>query len=125
MKRTDSLPLSRKLILAATAVSILTVFLLIVCMGGAVLLGGRSKEKSPFAPDYVYNELIVDAYCDLPDPVLTLNAKDYPENLFSVGYEHSVTVADKPVTVGMVLTFHDGTTRVENITLIPGGEAVE
>jgi len=55
MKRTDSLPLSRKLILAATAVSILTVFLLIVCMGGAVLLGvqgcvikahGVSKAKS-------------------------------------------------------------------------------
>ncbi len=120
MKRNDSLPLSRKLTLAATAVSILTVFLLILCVGSSVLLGGRSKDAASFAPDYVYNEMLVDAYCDLPDPVLMLNAKDYPKNLLSVGYEHSVTVADKPVTVGMVLTFVDGTTRVENVTLIPG-----
>ncbi len=119
MKRTVALPLSQKLYLAAKILTAIIFATLGVLLIGLVISEVAPKSESAFIPDYVYNEIIVESNSPLPDPVLTLNQDCYPENLLSVGYERAATIGTKELTIGVVLTFTDGVTRTEYITLIP------
>ncbi len=119
MKRTVSLPLSRKLNLAADALTVIIFAILGVLLIGLLFSELSPKSGSVFAPDYVYNAMLVDPDSELPDPMLTLNKDCYPQNLFSVGYERAATIGKETLTIGVVLTFADGVTRTEYISLMP------
>lgn len=119
MKRTVAPPLSQKLYLAAKTLTVLIFATLGVLLIGLMISELAPKNGSAFAPNYVYNEIIVEPNSPLPDPVLTLDKDCYPQNLLSVGYERAAAVGTQELTIGVVLTFADGITRTEYITLIP------
>ncbi len=119
MKRTVAPSLSQKLNLAATALAIVVFSILGVLLIGLVFSELAPKSGSLFAPDYVYNAMLVDPDSELPDPMLTLNKDCYPQNLLSVGYERAAAIGKETLTIGVVLTFADGITRTEYISLMP------
>ncbi len=124
MKRTVSSTLSQKLNLAATTLSVAIFAMLGVLLIGLVFSELSPKSGSVFAPDYVYNAMIVEPDSELPDPMLTLNKDCYPQNLLSVGYERAAGIGKETLTIGVVLTFTDGVTRTEYISLMPHKQEV-
>ncbi len=124
MKRTLAIPFSQKLYLAAKTLTVVIFAILGILLIKLVISELVPQNGSAFAPDYVYNEIIVEPNSALPDPVLTLNQDCYPQNLLSVGYERAATIGTQSLTIGVVLTFTDGITRTEYITLMPKQQEV-